>query len=314
MVHSSRLAGANSRGQLGLGDCISRLWPEPLTFPFPAKVQSVTAAADSSVAMVADGKVFTFGWLGASQHAKGGKGGEGEGLTLDLPTPLHLPSGLQVGTLTCAAGEIALLLRAIGTEGSEGAKRREGAPPALHDGRQGSMDEDDCLGPPTIVGDEMLAAEDALLSLDEGRVGGDGDESRGGGVLREGPLRHEMGWLRGSRCCWALLRREELLLLEHEAHHYLSSSMVGREIYFRLSLDRVDALSVSGCRIRARLSGGGDMVLFAYSAGVAQAWKLALQEARGGSPRRALLQVAGKGVAHFGLAIGGGEGRGRGLG
>lgn len=62
---------------------------------------------------------------------------------------------------------------------------------------------------PTIAGDDDLAALADGLARAAADAGWDSaGGARGGEVLRQGPLRHEQGWLRGSRSCWVHLRCE----------------------------------------------------------------------------------------------------------
>ena len=71
-----------------------------------------------------------------------------------------------------------------------------------------------------------------------------------------------------------------------------TASVWAHDLVRRIQLAQIDALTVAGCRIRARLSDGSDCVLLGETAAEAHAWKRSVQEARGSSPRRAFLQAA----------------------
>ena len=129
---------------------------------------------------------------------------------------------------------------------------------------------------PTIVGDVALAAEAARLTLTLPEASGTAAEGRprSSAILRQGLLRHEMGWLRGSRACWVQLRTDELLVLEPRGQTLdgCDSALASHDLQRRLPLESIDALAAVGCRVRLRLSDGVEVVLLAETAGDAQVW------------------------------------------
>uniref|UniRef100_A0A6T8ZFM7 Uncharacterized protein n=1 Tax=Haptolina ericina TaxID=156174 RepID=A0A6T8ZFM7_9EUKA len=160
---------------------------------------------------------------------------------------------------------------------------------------------------PTIAGDDDLAALADGLARAAADAGWDSaGGARGGEVLRQGPLRHEQGWLRGSRSCWVHLRSNEIFILNPYASSGLTADLPiatsdsafppanirMHGLMRRVPLSEVDALAVTGCRLRARMSDGSDVVLIGKTAAEVHGWKIAIQEARGSSPRRAFLQAA----------------------
>ena len=155
---------------------------------------------------------------------------------------------------------------------------------------------------------------DAGSGGSSGNSGGgseDGSTSTGNllSVSREGLVRLELGWLRGMRVCWLQLRGAELYFSDPSTDGMQSTGSTGTGtgagVVFRtVPLEHLDAFALVGStRLRMRERGGSELMLLIGSPAEALGWKLALQQARRASPRRAFLQDAiGEAMASRGAA------------